>query len=1031
MKNQKAKVTARVCGVVLFGLAVATLQTDYQAAQSGSGRIIVGNTPRFVSAGQDIGVEDPSKSISVSLWLNPHNRSSLDELAQQLYTKDSPNYRHWLKQADIKANFAPTDDEVRTVEEFLEAHKLRVSVVGPDNFFVRAQGTVGDVEEAFHVQIDHFRVGNATYRTNTSDPYIEGPAGALVSSVAGLDDYGPQHYIEQPINPLTGKPYRGVAADASPDGRFFPQQCFTGLHTETFTTEGGLPTATYTGNSYGPIPSTEEAPCGYSPQELWTAYNLDGLYKQGHNGQGQTIVIVDWCGSNTILEDANLFSKLYGLPKLTSSNFKIIQVPVPSQCAGYNPEVNLDVEWAHAIAPGASIDLVVPPSNSFADLDEAVFYAVNYDLGNVISGSYAAPESFIATTTLTEESLISEFAAVVGISTNFSSGDYGDYTGYPFFAPAPTVGTPADLPYATGVGGVSLALKSDNTIAFQTGWGNNQTLLTDPSYSPPVLIPPLNFGFIGGSGGGSSGFFSKPSFQNQLPGKWRQVPDISWLADPNTGVEIVISVPYQFPPQVVIVGGGTSLSCPMFSALWAIANQEAGVPLGQAASYLYQLPPGAITDILPYGSRTNVTGIIHQATPPTTIHYSANDLAGPLGNTKVYYSAMAGAPASYPGFENFLFALTFGTDSSLTTSVGWDNVTGLGTPNGEAFADGFAAAVAPVGTAYVVNYFDHTVSVIDTHTLMVVATVPVGNGPVGVAVTPDGILAYVTNIIDSTVSVIDTESLKVLATVAVAQQPVGVAITPDGKFAYVTAVHSNVVSVIDTGTNTVVAGVELATTGSLSAAFTPDGDFAYVTDVSDYKVSVVDTSTNAVVAQVLLAGGPSGIAITPDGKFAFVEDTADVSVIDIATNTVVARIQGVGSPGPSVAISPDGKAAYVTNFYGSEVWIIDVPTRKWVATVPVIQPNNAAFTPGGNYVYVVSQASNAVDIIETAFNRQVGAVAVGSAPQWVAISTKPAPDLEIDIQAGDSDRALHSPTHSAMPCFTCQPKSDSRGSPRL
>src|SRR5206468_1333294 len=98
------------------------------------------------------------------------------------------------------------------------------------------------------------------------------------------------------------------------------------------------------------------------------------------------------------------------------------------QCAGVDPEINLDVEWAHAIAPGAKINLVVPPTASFLDVDYAQLYAVALHLGNVISGSYGSQESFTPPGILDEENMISEVAAVVGISANFSSGDYGDFT---------------------------------------------------------------------------------------------------------------------------------------------------------------------------------------------------------------------------------------------------------------------------------------------------------------------------------------------------------------------------------------------------------------------------------------------------------------------------------------------------------------------------------------------------------------------------------------------------------------------------
>ena len=216
-------------------------------------------------------------------------------------------------------------------------------------------------------------------------------------------------------------------------------------------------------------------------------------------------MIIDWCGSPTVMEDANAFSARFGLPPLTSSNFKIINTGV-STCAVPSAEINLDVEWAHAIAPGAAIDLVVPPTASFQDVDVAELYAVANGLGNVISGSYGSEEFYTPAAVLEEENLINQIAALLGISANFASGDGGDFTrdiGPPLYSPA-SVLAPANSPYATAVGGVSLALKPDDSIAFQTGWGTNENPLI---ISGNIFSPPTSGFFNFGSGGGPSAVF--------------------------------------------------------------------------------------------------------------------------------------------------------------------------------------------------------------------------------------------------------------------------------------------------------------------------------------------------------------------------------------------------------------------------------------------------------------------------------------------------------------------------------------------
>lgn len=664
-----------------FALGLAGLASA-QNAGSVSGRLIENNTPRFVSTARNLGQANPAETIEVAVWLKLHNRDELDKLAEDLYDPTSSHYQDWLKPADIAARFAPSADEVRMVSQFLSSRNLAVVAVGPDNFYVRARGTIADVGKAFQVAIHNFELKGQTYRANTSDPYVDGPAAAFVSSVAGLNNLQYKHPVVAPKIPKgSSRGFQDAVSGA--DSAFFAAHCFTGPATESFSGTdffGSPVSATYIGNTYNGTGNT--AGCGYTPPEIWTAYNLTGLYKEGFDGTGQSIVIIDWCGSPTIREDANAFSARFGLPPLTNSNFHILYSSTIPTCGGVpDVEINIDVEWAHAIAPGATINLVVPPDATFMEVDNAQLYAIANGLGNVISGSYGSPELFTPLSVLNQENLINQIGAVLGISSNFATGDSGDFAAdAPATNPA-TVSAPADSPYATAVGGVSLALRRNHTIAWQTGWGNNFNYLE--SFGA-IFNPPAGF-FYAGSGGGPSAFFPKPAFQGALPGTQRLLPDISWLADPYTGGVIAITMPFVFPPVQWQAFGGTSLSTPMFSGLWAIANQEAGVPLGQAARHLYSLPASAIRDVLPVSSFTNVTGSITDN--GFTTSYSAAQLSAPLENTTLFYNALWNVP-----LEDTTVLLTFGTDSGLTVTPGWDNVTGLGTPKGKAFADAFNPA---------------------------------------------------------------------------------------------------------------------------------------------------------------------------------------------------------------------------------------------------------------------------------------------------------------------------------------------------
>jgi subtilase family serine protease len=652
-------------------------------AYSSTGQFIANNTPPFVRTASKIGPADPSQTIEITVWLNVHNRQQLDSVAEDLYDPSSSQYRDWLSFSQIAADYGPTAQEANAVKEFLSAHHLSIVLADPNNFFVRAQGTVAQVSTAFRIHMSNFNVNGKMIRANTTDPYIDGAAAPFVHLVSGLSNQQSEINPVQRDTPSARASSRQSVAAQSPLtlGSYFGSDCFLGLTTDNLTTNGGLPAATYTGNLYD---GTNVGGCGYTPPEIHTAYNLPALYNEGYDGTGQTIVIFEICNTATIRSDANAFSKQFGLPALTSANFSVVEYPTPSPCDYPSIEESLDVEWAHAIAPGANIVVLVAPNfvadSGFAqDIDTALLYVVSNHLGNVISFSYGLPEIYFAPADLDETNLLTELAAMSGISANFSSGDSGDYT--EFGIPA-TVEYPASTQYGTAVGGISLALNSSNAIKWQSGWGTNTNLLDNVGL---VSDPPLG-SFNGGSGGGPSAFFSKPGFQQQLPGGFRLLPDISWLADPYTGVVVAITFPEYYPPLEYFAIGGTSVACPMFSALWAIANEEAGTPLGQAARYVYSMPSSTITDIVPVGSSTNVTGTVTDASGTTS--YSASDLAQPLDGITVFYDALWNEPLNQGTVE----LVTFGTDTHLQTAPGWDDVTGVGVPKPKAFADFFHPA---------------------------------------------------------------------------------------------------------------------------------------------------------------------------------------------------------------------------------------------------------------------------------------------------------------------------------------------------
>lgn len=583
-----------------------------------------------------------------------------------------------------------------------------------NNWYIKVSGTAGNIEKAFHVQLDNFSYDGQTFRSNTGDPSINDASGAHVAAITGMDDFGFQPDLARQTTPdgETVPPVSIKQSSIGPNGLLFEGQCFT--HTETHTFSNSTASVTYSGNRYGANLNGQTvghfAPCGYQPSELQTAYSMNSLYKSGLDGTGQTVVITDAFGSSTIAQDAEAFSQIYGLPDLTSSNFTIITPPGrlnfvqnPHWVNDWQGEITLDVELVHAMAPGAHIVLVTSPNNG-ADLDEAVNYAVVHHLGNVISNSWSSTEGVGNPAQFNRDNRILEAAAAQGIDVNFSSGDCGDFSGNPAnpqCAGFKTVGFPGSSPFATSIGGTSLALNPDNTIHDQTGWGNNFERLTtiSPTWNPAdsaqnPIIPPLYRGFVFGAGGGESLTFSRPSWQTGagLPSNgMRMVPDVAMLADPYTGAEIVNID--QANPGFVTIGviGGTSLACPMFSAIMAVAIQaHGGVPFGQAAPLMYGLSSAhdtsaAIFDVDAGTIDTSSNVVSDVTTTSGTTHNTYTQILRSLNGTP-YVTALYENPAA-----NAWYDLSFGNDSSLTTGPAWDDVTGVGTPNGANFVSALAA----------------------------------------------------------------------------------------------------------------------------------------------------------------------------------------------------------------------------------------------------------------------------------------------------------------------------------------------------
>jgi len=295
----------------------------------------------------------------------------------------------------------------------------------------------------------------------------------------------------------------------------------------------------------------------YTPAQIRHAYGFDQL---AGNGAGQSIAIVDAYGSPTIQSDLNTFSAQFGLPATTITI--VYPTGKPSKIdAGWALETALDVEWAHAIAPGATILLVVARSNYNRDLLPAVDYAAQH--ARQVSMSWGGSESSGSS------SLDSHFN-VAGVSFFASSGDNGS-----------GIEWPAVSQYVVGVGGTSLYLDGSNNRTSETAWS--------------------------GSGGGQSRYISEPSFQTawQTSGK-RQVPDVSYDANPNTGFRVYDGTLYSGRKGWWVVGG-TSAGAPQWAALMALVNAGRATSIASATTALYSVgnPSNYLTNFVDVTSGSN------------------------------------------------------------------------------------------------------------------------------------------------------------------------------------------------------------------------------------------------------------------------------------------------------------------------------------------------------------------------------------------------------------------------------------------
>jgi YVTN family beta-propeller protein len=258
-------------------------------------------------------------------------------------------------------------------------------------------------------------------------------------------------------------------------------------------------------------------------------------------------------------------------------------------------------------------------------------------------------------------------------------------------------------------------------------------------------------------------------------------------------------------------------------------------------------------------------------------------------------------------------------------------------------------AIVPGGLAYVAEPADNTVTVINPVTRKKVKTVPVGEFPLFVAVSPDGKTVYVTDGETEDVTLIDTATNTKLGSIPVGGRPFNLAFAPNGKFAYVSV--GDTLVTIDTASEKVVgAPIPVGETPQM-IAISPDGGTAYVSEEGAEAVGIVDTALRKEVGRILLPGTtPWGLAVTPDGKRLYVGDEAKegmITAFSTATSKQIGAPIAVGALPRELAFTPDGDTLYVADRESGDVTPIDTATGAAQAPIrlPGLGPSQLAVTP--------------------------------------------------------------------------------------
>jgi Pro-kumamolisin, activation domain/Bacterial Ig-like domain (group 3) len=549
----------------------------------------------------------PMNQMLLVLQRSPEQETALRNLMDEQQTKNSPNYHAWLTPAQFGQRFGVADADVQKVAAWLSQKGFTGIKASPGNMFIEFSGTAGLVRTAFHTEMHNFMVNGEAHVANVSVPQLPAALAPVVAGIHSLHNFRKKSFMH----------FSQALATAKAEGKLKP----------------GF------GNGAGLY--------AVGPGDFAKIYNLPPTSGAGAlNGSGQTIALV--ARSNIAVSDITQFGTGFGIANLTSftaANNIIVTGPDPGIVQPDDGEATLDVEWSGAVAPGATILLVVSNNalTTFADgVDLSALYIVENNLAPIVSESFGLCEPFSDNNF---DINMWEQAAAQGMTVMVSAGDNGSASCDPDQDPnASTDGLAisgtASTPFNVAVGGTDFDDASNPT----TYWNNTAALETAKGYIPEIpwndtcasgatvgnvtgfctTVNQDGLDLVAGSGGASQ-VYVKPAWQSlSLTGMpndgSRDIPDVSLFAAVNSAsnnfyvICLADSLSQNGQPCNLTGSGtgysytgvgGTSAASPAFAGIIALVNQSLSLPAGKGQGNVnYVLYPLAAAQQAAAGTKT-------------------------------------------------------------------------------------------------------------------------------------------------------------------------------------------------------------------------------------------------------------------------------------------------------------------------------------------------------------------------------------------------------------------------------------------